>query len=996
MPLTKLFQRRNSSQKDRKKSLTSAERSASDSIAEVSSSNIQDRTTTSSDSCHSEAKRKFSAGLEEAEEGKSSDTQLESDDPNAETCETYRRCSVSEISDLVEQVRNKSRSLSMKESGTKPNVLRTRRRKCESESAAFSSTDDEGFEDKIIQLRERDLEKVIGQCVDRLVRESILTAVKSVKVDSLYDDVIKSLSRSPSESSDSSGCPETVQQKLHTDSVTEYADLQMLHTFEEEKLEDEELDGREDSKQERDSEASPEVSDQFQSDIQKENDEKDCAKTEESLKSVEPDVASADKMTDPKESFEKSEPGNNLKVVHCESDVKSTDKLGDPEESFETCESDNCINPVIIAETDANGSAKSVEHCESSTEEQNEKTLAEVQVGDSNQQDTRVESDTVSIKDKEVHSNDACEQTNEAKESQENSIPTEGCDENESGKDTVNFSTQDKSHAPQNEEMEEVKDSKDQLVDETDDCKVEVEEAKDTSVDGYHADIEESISLHSMASESSFENLIDSKAYLRTISDDTMTSTDEISLGGQVDATLKKDPDEPSNEQLSSKNLSVEADLMAMSGDDFSHLLTTGESTVDESSTPAGDLGENLPEQKPAEEEKKVNWKVGYLHVKLPHKSRHKGLKVWKKRCVAIQPDEFASDDSDPCLVLSVYSGDSSAAKKHSASFWKSISCQKAVIYRSSSKTHPYSFTISDDKKAVIHLATDSEAISQEWMAAIRAILWPPSPVIQLEKMLNGREFEISIIDNEFSYHAGLLGMYGYLTITSKKLILVHPQQGYVIQEWYLNTIDKFQLIQQSRIEDLNKILSMTTCSDSSTGKGNIMIFCKEAVALLQAVASTIHQILTHHSEQEGGKYQKELEEIGEWLVADSTATEDYYKVPPRQVKSLLDIPNFIFNKPLTPVATVAGTPGVAMETQKSTLDVPKANPTRASQDSGISSETVPDDFLNCSATSFVVGSGPFPGKSSDSELSDTYTPPRSPEVKTRREAGASDEKAEA
>ncbi|GBM30791.1 hypothetical protein AVEN_220250-1, partial [Araneus ventricosus] len=102
-------------------------------------------------------------------------------------------------------------------------------------------------------------------------------------------------------------------------------------------------------------------------------------------------------------------------------------------------------------------------------------------------------------------------------------------------------------------------------------------------------------------------------------------------------------------------------------------------------------------------------------------------------------------------------------------------------------------------------------------------------------------------------------------------------------------------------------------------------------------------------------------------------------------VKSLLDIPNFIFNKPLTPVTTVAGTPGVPMESQKSTLDALKANPTRASQDSGISSEAVSDDFLNCSTTSFVVGGGPFPGKSSDSELSDTYTPPLSPEVKTRK-----------
>lgn len=78
--------------------------------------------------------------------------------------------------------------------------------------------------------------------------------------------------------------------------------------------------------------------------------------------------------------------------------------------------------------------------------------------------------------------------------------------------------------------------------------------------------------------------------------------------------------------------------------------------------------------------------------------------------------------------------------------------------------------------------------------------------------MLSGREFEISLIDNEFSYHAGLLGMYGYLTITPRKLILLHPQQGFVIQEWYLNTVDKFQLVPQPKPEDAHKVLAMVTC----------------------------------------------------------------------------------------------------------------------------------------------------------------------------------------
>ncbi|GFV64424.1 PH domain-containing protein [Trichonephila clavipes] len=255
---------------------------------------------------------------------------------------------------------------------------------------------------------------------------------------------------------------------------------------------------------------------------------------------------------------------------------------------------------------------------------------------------------------------------------------------------------------------------------------------------------------------------------------------------------------------------------------------------------------------------------------------------VWKKRCVAIQPDEFADDPSNPCLVLSVYSGESGAARKHSASFWKSVSCHKAVVYRSSSRTHKYAFTVSDDQGAVVHLSAESEALAQEWMVAIRAILWPPSPVVQLEKMLNGCQFEISIIDNDFSFRAGLLGAYGHLTITPRKLILVHPQQGYVVQEWYLNTVDKFQLVPQTRIEDVNKVLAMTTCSDSSTGRGDILIFCREAVGLLQAVASTIHSILTQHSTEDGGTYQKELEEIGQWLDLPQPQ-EDYYKVPPRQ-----------------------------------------------------------------------------------------------------------------
>ncbi|KFM58889.1 hypothetical protein X975_01697, partial [Stegodyphus mimosarum] len=569
--------------------------------------------------------------------------------------------------------------------------------------------------------------------------------------------------------------------------------------------------------------------------------------------------------------------------------------------------------------------------------------------------------------------------------------------------------------------------------DDSTDC--EAEDIRDNGLDGYQADCEENSSIYSSVSDSSFkkvetqgtdlESTTPNGSQEMTTSETNCEHDSNLSQGLDVSNRIPTEtdtaallPDESNSQENKGREspelsktrgstvtessdfvrtrgstMTESSELILMSLEENISSQSFNNSTDTGTSDNAQDFADNLTKQHFSEEEKIVNWKVGYLHVKLPHKSRGKGhLKVWKKRCVAIQLDEFVNDPKYPSLMISVYNADSGTSRKHGAIFWKSVSCQKAVVYRSNSRTHPYAFTVSDDNKAVIHLAGDSESASQEWMAAIRGIFWPPSPVVQLEKMLYGNEFEVSMIDNEFAFHAGLLGAYGYLTITPKKLILIHPQQGYVIQEWYLNTVDKFQLMPQSKIEDVHKVLAMTTCSDSSTGKGEILMYCKESLALLQSVANTIHQVLSFHSKQEGGKYQKELEEIAEWLMPETTQTtcdettnEEHYKVPPRQVKSLLDIPNFIFEKPLTPVASAACATGTSMDILESSLDASKTNTTTtASRDSGISSENAADDFLNCSVTSFVVGGGAFPGKSSDSELSDAYTPPRSPELKKK------------
>ena len=79
--------------------------------------------------------------------------------------------------------------------------------------------------------------------------------------------------------------------------------------------------------------------------------------------------------------------------------------------------------------------------------------------------------------------------------------------------------------------------------------------------------------------------------------------------------------------------------------------------------------------------------------------------------------------------MISVY-----GSKKHETTFWHSVSSEKAVVFRSSSHSHRYAFTISEGGQAIIHLSAENESETQEWMAAIRAVLWPPSPFMELEK----------------------------------------------------------------------------------------------------------------------------------------------------------------------------------------------------------------------------------------------------------------------
>ncbi|GFV64431.1 uncharacterized protein TNCV_955891 [Trichonephila clavipes] len=468
---------------------------------------------------------------------------------------------ISEETDAVALLKNKTRSFSCRETGTKSSVSRSRRRKCESESGLSNSTDDEGFEDKVIQVREKDLEKVIGHFVDKLIRESIATAVRSVNVDSVYDEVMKSVSRSQSESSDSTGCPETVQQKLRTDSVTEYADLRRVHTFEEDEM-SEVADGGIDDK---------------------------VSENSDSIQSI--NIGTEFSTTS-------SYPGNTQLQTDDESEGEETTTQNKEAKTLENA--DNCViteervaPPIADKLQDTSTQEK---QDEDSTPKKLLENMDRTDIDESEVTSSQLQGSSLLTTEKETTQETALQAKVENFEVTGSPPQIEGIEEDATAKDTENIS-EDKPM-----------DVRKHIEDPQEEIEGELKE-----IDGYHADCEESVSIHSLASESSDENVKQGQ---------NCTS-----------ASVEREDKELCGEE--SKSLSVEADLMALSGEDFSQLLKPSEAAGDESR----DLGENLPEPKQAmEEEKKVNWKVGYLHVKLPYKARGKGH---LKKNIAIRTAEY-------------------------------------------------------------------------------------------------------------------------------------------------------------------------------------------------------------------------------------------------------------------------------------------------------------------------------------------------------------------
>lgn len=291
--------------------------------------------------------------------------------------------------------------------------------------------------------------------------------------------------------------------------------------------------------------------------------------------------------------------------------------------------------------------------------------------------------------------------------------------------------------------------------------------------------------------------------------------------------------------------------------------------------------------------------KSGYVDVKLPPSARNSSTwKSWKRKWVDLT--QLDSAPGQACEVLL----EVRASRNSGVQARGTLSPKTAQVFRCNSGSREFAVAVrSGQRQPMVFLAGDSETQSQEWMAALRALLWPPVPMVELENVL-GFNFEASLIDDAWSGRAGLLGSYGNLSISGHKLILTHPHTEHVIQEWYLNTLLRFQVYRNKHEADHGKLLAIECGSESSTGKGVLQFYCPEAlnfVYTLRGVVQGILKRMTHEQyswrEQHDMRSQQPVrhESLIQQHAQHAPTAQDssVYSVPKSNAISVLQMPTF-------------------------------------------------------------------------------------------------------
>nr|XP_018898793.1 PREDICTED: uncharacterized protein LOC109031630 isoform X1 [Bemisia tabaci] len=159
-----------------------------------------------------------------------------------------------------------------------------------------------------------------------------------------------------------------------------------------------------------------------------------------------------------------------------------------------------------------------------------------------------------------------------------------------------------------------------------------------------------------------------------------------------------------------------------------------------------------------------------------------------------------------------------------------------AIICRSESRSRPFAFGIfyqgSVSCGACVFLAGESETETQKWMANIRDLLRPSM------RMPGDGEFSVSVIDNDHSRAAGLIGLYGILSIEATEITIRDPYTDTVKVRWPWSTFYNSFIPSPVNSEDVNRICVLQTGSSFNSGIGNLKLFCPNASELHESLSS--------------------------------------------------------------------------------------------------------------------------------------------------------------
>lgn len=451
--------------------------------------------------------------------------------------------------------------------------------------------------------QKKELDEVIGKYVDKLIRDSIVKAVRNVNVDSLYEEIVKDFSNRRSSESAESVEEYTVKQRLSSHSISELVELE---------------DGENEM----------------------EDDSADCS-----------DSISHNynqKLEDANElEFDNADHVSLVGYLADYEDTTSVDDIKSIEENSSICLSLNELGGQIILNIDDKNVKSNSEEITKNSESFSvtEKTIHTSEISESGkenkviaspppadqQQEHQSEANTAgyelklsSVKyannmENNILESEAFQGKQNATSSETSSKQEDRCFLGESDNRTENNVTSPESTA---ELAQNILPSSKSIC---------LQEENMTAEGGDNTEQKQSFHVNEIKEHDSAQKLTNKQEQIPSpknspkeqkkqkcsSSDDTNDENQKFSSEVNSKETQKCPNANFANEEQDLIVISPEDDLISNT------ILPVNESEENENLPP--DIDENLPQQtNNLEEEKKVNWKAGYLHVKLPHKSRGK------------------------------------------------------------------------------------------------------------------------------------------------------------------------------------------------------------------------------------------------------------------------------------------------------------------------------------------------------------------------------------